>query len=158
MNTCRLFVSTVLLAIVFLASACGTPVTAGPTSMPTQVCSPPSQDGFGRTLAAWQQWDGEERTYSTGAGSQFHLRYENELIVELTPLNPAMPRAEILRHEMPDEYLAVVPLGTNVGDEYYVVNGPIYLYRCGETIWINDEFKDDEIIIPIDTETQEPQA
>ncbi len=155
MNTCRnLFVYSVLLIVVAFISACGAQVTAAPTPVPTpvstQVCAPSSQDGFGRSLTDWQIWDGAERTYETSGGSQFHLRFENELIIELTPANPDMVRTEMLRQEIAERYLAVIPMATNIEDRYYVVSGPIYIYRCGTTIWIDDEFKGEEIQIPID--------
>ena len=155
MNTCRnLFVYIVFLTAVALLSACAAPVTAAPTpvptAIPTQVCAPSSQDGFGRELSGWQEWDGTERTYETSGGSKFHLRYEDVLIVDLTPANPAMARTEMLRQEIAERYLAIIPLATNVEDRYYVVSGPIYIYRCGTTIWIDDEFKGVEIQIPID--------
>lgn len=144
----------IFLAIAFFLPACGGSVAA--TATPT--CVPPAKDRqLGFSLSFWSLWDGSERSYLTGGGSVYYFRLENgEVVVDLTPAFNNLPRAEVMRLVLKENFLAVVPLGTNMSDQYYVFNGPIYLFRCGEAVWIDDEYKDREVVIPFDKPIDKP--
>lgn len=115
------------------------PVTEEPCVPPTSPEDPFNPETR-LLLDEWESWDGAAAVYDTPIGTYSYEYQEGQIIIT----NPASQQLQ----ELPDRLLRGASPSAFADDGSKLRLGPIFFYRCGSQLFINDQYIDRASVQP----------